>query len=216
MIANSTLVDFLRKRSECSGIINHLKTIYRPYICPFVELLEIIIPSKKTFDIGCGNGTFLSLVAEFRNPSALAGIDISDTLIDNAELLLNIPSFDKPVFLTKYDGRIIPDEIKNYDFIFLIDVLHHIPPAEQLSLITQIYKKMKPGSKFIVKDIDANQWLLTRFNKIHDLLLSGQLGNEITSEECKTMIESSGFSIVQFFYKRMFWYPHYTIIAEKK
>lgn len=217
MISRSRLVESLKKSNIGNpGFINQLKIIYRPYICPFDELLDLISPSKSIFDIGCGNGMFLSLAARFCNPLSLGGVEISDALIHNARSLIGNSGFNNDLFLQKYDGQMLPERIQDFDYIFLIDVLHHIPPARHASLMTQVNGKMKTGSKFIIKDIDAGKWLWTRFNKLHDLLLSGEVGNEISSDACKKLLTSCGFSIVRSSYKRMFWYPHYTIIAEKK
>ena len=84
-LINKNLVHHLKnKHVPEPGIISRLKISYRPYICPFKELLEDLPEGQKVFDIGCGSGMFLSLVAEFRNPKAIAGIEIDQKLINNA------------------------------------------------------------------------------------------------------------------------------------
>jgi 2-polyprenyl-3-methyl-5-hydroxy-6-metoxy-1,4-benzoquinol methylase len=215
-MSNQELVESLRQNyTSARGWLNQFKIIYRPYICPFVELLEMIPPSKKVFDIGCGNGMFLLLTSLYKKPSRIGGVEISETLIENAIQLLGKEREGSPSLLKVYDGKKIPNEINDFDLVFLIDVLHHVPLAHHTDFIGEIYAKMKKGATLILKDIDAEKWMLTRFNKLHDLLLSGEIGHELSSKEAGLLLQSSGFTVQQTTYKRMVWYPHYTIVADK-
>ncbi len=207
------LIAFL-KNGEGKNLkgLQKLKTIYRPYICPFDLLLEHIPDAECIFDLGCGAGSFLSILAHFKSPEALGGIEIKQDLIDAAKLLL--AQYQIPVSLSVYNGNDIPEEIVNFNYVTMIDVFHHIPPAIQEAFISQLYTKMNAGSVLVFKDIDAASPFVY-FNKMHDLILSSDMGNEYSASRMKGLLEKTGFSCSEIYYKQTFWYPHFYIIAKK-
>lgn len=216
MISNKELSTFLQSKIPGkAGFIDKIKIGYRPYICPFSELLAYIPDNAKVLDIGCGSGMFLSLVANYKSPASLAGIEISETLIHHAQQLLANLNKNIPLFLSVFNGSVLPEEIANYDYIFLIDVVHHVPRTEQYTFLRSIYEKMRPGATLVLKDIDAENIILSKFNKLHDLLLSGEIGHELKSKAIKQELTNIGFKTSAIIKKRMLVYPHYTIICEK-
>lgn len=213
-LSSKKLSVFLQsKNPPTAGFVDRIKIGYRPYICPFVELLNLVPEQSSVFDIGCGSGMFLSLVSEFKKPKTLGGIEISDQLIGNARTILNDSA--SPVFLDVFNGLNIPTNIGEYEYIFLIDVLHHVPRKNQITFLKNIHDKMSIGSKLIFKDINAERTILSKFNKMHDLIFSGKTGNELKLKEIKTDLARIGFKILSIEEKRMFVYPHYTIACEK-
>jgi len=213
MVSSSELLDFL-KSGEGANLkgLNRLKTVYRPYICPFDQILNLIPPESKVFDIGCGSGSLLSLIDHFCKPEKLGGIEIDDVLVENAKLLLS--SSPVPVSVYKYDGITIPEEIKEYDIITMIDVFHHVPKSIQITFFDQLYQKMSKGSVLIYKDIDAES-VFVYANKLHDMVLAGEIGNEWKAKDVAANLKKSGFACSGIIYKHMIFYPHYTIVATK-
>lgn len=187
--------------------------MYRPYICPFDEILKEVGYGKSVFDIGCGSGMFLSLCAEYIKPKKLAGIEIQNNLVDNSKSLLS--KYKMPVSLKVFDGKSIPQEISDYDVITMIDVLHHIPVDEQISFLKGVIKKMKKGSNLIIKDINKDN-LLVFFNKLHDLIFSKQIGNEIGFVKLRSILDQESVEIISYFEKTVLVYPHYFISLRKK
>ncbi|MCW1949532.1 MAG: class I SAM-dependent methyltransferase [Candidatus Shapirobacteria bacterium] len=215
-LSNKKLSRFmLTKVPARANFLDKLKIAYRPYICPFGELLEMLPAQAAVFDIGCGSGMFLSLVAEFKDPRLLGGIEISQSLIDNAFSLLDNTNQNESPFLHVFDGLILPHEIYRFDYIFLIDVLHHVPPKNQWKFLQNIYAGMQPGAKLILKDINAENFILSKFNKLHDFIFAGQAGHELAMTEVKNALEKLGFKIISTQQKRIFFYPHYTLVCKK-
>lgn len=207
------IIEYLSESNTQMGFINHLKIRYRPLICPFEDLLMQIQPGETIFDIGCGSGQFLLLANKFCKPAKVIGIEINDNLIHNANTLFQQKKFTNFTFHT-FDGKNIPDTIREADKIFLIDVLHHINPDSVGPFISSIALKMKKGAVLIFKDIDAQNPLVI-FNKFHDLIFSKEIGNEISFKHALDLIEDKGLQIVSANKKRMYVYPHYTIVAKK-
>jgi 2-polyprenyl-3-methyl-5-hydroxy-6-metoxy-1,4-benzoquinol methylase len=215
MITPQALVAYLKSISPTQmRLMDKLKVNYRPLICPLHELLNMVPDGKKVFDMGCGNGSFLALVAHFCHPAKLGGIEINDVLVKNARAILTNTTEGIVFDVQLYNGSEIP-ALAEYDFVFMTDVFHHIPVKLQQSVLQQIFTRMKPGSLFVLKDIDAAKLPWVYFNKMHDAVAAGEIGNEVSAARMKELLMASGFNITQQSYKRMLWYPHYTFVCTK-
>lgn len=212
-ISNTELSRLLKAKTPGTSLVNKLKISYRPYICPFDELLEKIPIGASVYDMGCGSGMFLMLVSEYRKPAKLGGAEVSLALIENARALLR--GFTGPIQLSVFDGQNIPPEISEYDVITLIDVLHHVPVLYQEKFLRDICTKLKNGATLIIKDIDAKS-PLHYFNKMHDLLLAGEIGNEWSFERMHDFIVSLGMTVEYQSKRRMIVYPHFTLLCVKR
>jgi 2-polyprenyl-3-methyl-5-hydroxy-6-metoxy-1,4-benzoquinol methylase len=198
--------------------LDKYKIIYRPFITPFAELLNIIPEKSKVFDIGCGNGALLNLIYKTRNAEKLGGVEISSKLVDTTKKLLRNAIADDNYFnsnidVQQYDGINLP-QLTAYDFVLLVDVIHHIPKKQLTAFLSTLKKNMRPGTVLICKDIDAGKPVLVLFNKLHDFAVSQEIGNEISMQQASQELTAAGFNVVSATYKRMLWYPHYTLISK--
>lgn len=214
MVKKSELVDFLRSKTIHSGFFDQLKVNYRPLICPLDDLINNIGSAQSVFDIGCGSGQFALLIAAFSNVKRIGGIEINERLVNNARELLAPYANKIKLDFNEYDGSDLPESIKEYDLIFLVDVLHHIPKNAQESFIKKVYQLMRPGARFVVKDIDASSPFVYA-NKMHDMVFAREIGNEWTADRLRKVAEETGFKIVDSNKRRMYVYPHYTFTLQK-
>ena len=213
-ITNSDIIRFLETKTNRAGLINSLKIKYRSLICPFISLINMVQPNEKVGDVGCGSGQFLLLLNEFAKPSYLYGIEISKTLIDNANQLFSTLPENRYDF-EEYNGSVFPPKMAEMDVIFLIDVFHHVPKQGRQKFLQDLVKIMKPGCRFIFKDIDASSPLVY-VNKLHDILFAREIGNEISFSEAKSLLTDNGLQIMQQEKRTIYVYPHYTIVAKKQ
>lgn len=214
MIQTSELVSFLKLKTVKSGFLDQIKVSYRPLICPFDELLNEVKDAKSAFDIGCGSGQFALLLAEFTDIKRIGGIEIDDRLVNNARELLKPYSGKVTTDFRPYDGTTLPDNMNEYDLIFLIDVLHHIPVKFQNEFFKRVYAHMRPGARFIVKDINGGSPFVL-FNKMHDLVFAREIGHEWSMKRLCETAEKIGFKILSTNKKQIYVYPHYTVILTK-
>ncbi|MDP1800550.1 MAG: class I SAM-dependent methyltransferase [Bacteroidota bacterium] len=213
MITNKEIIKFLTSTTINASFVDKLKIKYRPIICPFNTLLDYAKENTSVFDIGCGSGQFCALVAKFTPVKKIMGIEIFQRLIDNAKVVNK--QFDaKELTFEVFDGKTIPDKINEYDLVYMIDVYHHIPKDYQVQFMKNVYAKMKTGSKLIFKDIDAGHPFVY-FNKLHDIVFAGEIGNEMSSKTAKKILTECGFKIVEEYKKTSFVYPHYFTICQK-
>lgn len=213
-ITTSELVSHLKSKTlDSASFIDNIKIAYRPYVCPFDDLLNYLPENASVFDIGCGSGMLLSLIAVFKKPSKLGGCEINKQLVNNANAVLSTENVNAKVYY--FDGDSIPEEINNFDFITMIDVLHHIPKDKQFDFLTQLVSLMHSGSELILKDIKGES-ILSYWNKIHDLLLAGEIGHELNSSMLKSFFKDElKMQVKSFTSRRMLLYPHFTLILKK-
>jgi len=214
MIQTSELVSFLKMKTVHSGFLDQIKVSYRPLICPFDELLNEVQDAQSAFDIGCGSGQFALLLAEFTGIKKIGGIEIDQRLVNNARELLKPYASKVVTDFQPYDGSTLPESMKAYDLIFLIDVLHHIPTKYQESFLKKVYDHMRPGARFIVKDINGGSPFVL-FNKMHDLVFAREIGHEWSMKRLIDTAQKTGFKILTTRKKQIYVYPHYTVILTK-
>jgi 2-polyprenyl-3-methyl-5-hydroxy-6-metoxy-1,4-benzoquinol methylase len=198
------------------GAIKSLKAWARPLICPFDEILGYLPPRVSSYDIGCGTGYLLGRIAGTKQPTALGGVEVSGDLVQFAEKRIREISSSVPLQLGTYDGCNLPDVLSSYDYLWMVDVLHHIPSENQGPILGGLAKKMKSGAKLILKDIDASRRILCLANKFHDLLSSGEIGHELPRTSTEALLRESGLEILERGVKRMWVYPHYWFVCAKR
>ena len=215
-ITTGDLVSFLKTTTVDSGFMDGLKVHYRPLICPFDDLINYVNKSGKTsvFDVGCGSGQFAMLLAEFTGINRISGIEIDERLVLNANQFLSRYKDRVQTVFIKYDGSHLPDSIADYDVVFLIDVLHHVPKTVQTEFLKQLYARMKAGAQLIIKDINGGSGFVL-FNKLHDLIFAGEIGNEWSLNKLTTVCKEIGFQIESVTKKQLYVYPHYTVFLKK-
>ena len=196
-----------------ASFLDVIKIRYRPYICPFDDILDLIPDRSAIFDIGCGSGQLLYLIQANKNPKRVKGIEIKESLINNANALFQ-EKVTVPFDFGVYDGEQIPVEINGYDVVTMVDVFHHIPTKLQWPIMQQIFQNMRPGAILVFKDIDAASFLVW-FNKLHDLFLGGGPGDEVSMESAIQEFRKLGFELETSMKKRMLWYPHFTLVLRK-
>jgi SAM-dependent methyltransferase len=214
MATAQELSRFLQQQELDAGFIDRLKISYRPLISPLHKLLGLVGPGDAVMDIGCGSGQFALLVAEFTQAASIDGIEISETLVRNANALLASYQAKLPCRFSVYDGQVFPPALGTADLVFLIDVLHHVPASLQEKFLANICAGMKPGARLVLKDIDAASPFVWS-NKLHDLVFAREIGNERTLAQAKEWLGRLGFKVTGETTERTYVYPHYTLIAVK-
>lgn len=186
----------------------------RKFVCPFPEIRACVHEGSSVFEIGCGTGAILSDLIRTRAVRKVGGCETSAVALERARESINRAfgsSVESSDFLITKKP---PTCLKSYDSVILIDVLHHIPLEDQPVFLQQLAQQMRPGAKFILKDINAERRLVF-CNRFHDLLFSGDGFQEISLPRAIQLVCSSGFKILNSFEIWRLWYPHYFVIAEK-
>lgn len=111
------------------------------------KILEIKddLEGEKILDFGCGDGNSAKFINNNIKKYEYHGIDVSEKSIEQAKLK-NIP---KASFY-HYDGYHIPFENETFDVAFCSCVFHHIDSENHISMLKEIYRVLKHGSKLFI------------------------------------------------------------------
>lgn len=203
------IASFFASKGVDAGFVDRFKIRYRPYICPFKNLLEFASAHRDLFDIGCGSGQFCLLAAHFCSLERIHGIEIDQRLVDNARVdLARMEDVRARVEFALFNGQDLPVSIGDFGLVTMIDVLHHVPRNGQRPFLKQVHARMRPGATLVLKDIDAASPFVV-FNRLHDIVFSGSAGCEWSHARACDECENIGFRIRGSFTRRVGVYPHY-------
>lgn len=200
--------------SEISGIARRicrdqpgagrLLQIYRPYICPFEDLLAHVPEGADVLDIGCGGGLFLGLVAETARPGRAVGFDSNRAAIETAKKLR--VARGSPEFLHLDVAAPWPEG--RFDVVSMIDVMHHIPPAAQGGIFDLVVSRLQPGGVFLYKDINAHDRVRAAANRLHDLVLAQDWVHYLPVARARELAAGAG--LTEELYRKIdrLWYGH--------
>lgn len=202
------LVDAYPNCSYLSGLLIR----WRPYICPFHELVRYMSTTMSIMEVGCGIGLMTVLMAQLGKVKYGIGFDISRKAIDIARAAV-IPHDCDIHFrcLSKDDPW--PDG--EFDTVVCVDVLHHIPRREQRDFIGKLAGVGK-RSRIVFKDVSPKPFWKAFANVLHDLMLARQWIYCRSDEQVRKWFEEEEFSIIEHRRLDVLWYSHYLLVAEKK
>lgn len=168
---------------------------------------------SRVLDLGCGRGLlaawFLAAdqLAEIGQwPASLAvptgirfrGIDLHAGACAVGNRALR-PHFGDRVSLVS--GDICDADLRGYDAITLLDVLHYIPFTQQDVLLDRIRAALEPGGLLVTRVGNAQGGWRFRFSQWVDLVVSYSQGHRIHSLYCRPLdawtraLEARGFTV---------------------
>lgn len=92
-------------------------------------------------DIGCGTGNYTALLQKITG-AIIYGIDPSQGMLDVAR------SKNSKIIFEPGSGCEIPCPTVTFDFIYMTDVIHHIPDIDLMFF--EVFRVLKPGGKMCV------------------------------------------------------------------
>ncbi|MGC9049262.1 MAG: class I SAM-dependent methyltransferase [Patescibacteria group bacterium] len=200
------------------------------------ELTKFVKDNDKILDLGCGNGRLYEL---FKNrPVEYVGIDNSTKLIEIARRnfqtnsKFQILNF-KPKFVVA-DALNLPFKDSEFDLVFAIALLHHIPSEElRMKVLKNCYRVLKPGSLLILTV--WNLWqpkLLIKYKLLPKILFNRDVFIPWKSpakgiiqryyyafckNELKNLIKKANFELIDSYYsrkgQRTNWFKGYNLIV---
>lgn len=188
-------------------IFNRLHYFLRKIIFPTTQLMSLIPNYSSILDLGCGNGFIFHNVNNYKS---YLGIDINKKKIQKLNLIKKNFSFN---FISEdITKKLSKSRFNKVDTILLIDVIHHIKKYKQVILLKKILKYAKKKTIIIIKDIDKNKLITSKWNLIHDLIINRCLVSYFDFNKIK---KNKGFMIIKEFTIRKFLYDHYFLILKK-
>lgn len=204
----------VRNRYRPSGLLSRLMLLGRPKACPFHTLADFVPPQSTVLDVGCGNGLFLNLLDNAGRIRSAVGFDVSYSAIDAALRALGSAGDDAHITF-----RQIPTQGEwpagEFDVVSMIDVMHHVRPAEQHDAFSRAARKVKPGGMLLYKDMSTRSLWRACANRIHDLVAARQWIRYVGAEAIKAWALEAGFALVEERTFDMLWYKHELMVFRR-
>lgn len=167
----------------------------------------LLPPGGTLVDVGCGQGLMLALLAEVRDrgaagePGAPAAAPVFDSLI-GVELRPKIARLAADALGS--DAKILAGDARELAFphadaILLFDVLHMLPPGDQVPLLRALVARLSPNGVVLVREAEAGAgWAFqaVRLGNTVKAIATGNWGQRFafrTSAEWLGIFQSAGF-----------------------
>jgi SAM-dependent methyltransferase/uncharacterized membrane protein YbhN (UPF0104 family) len=120
-------------------------------------LMRDVLASKGArlagLDVGCGQGHYVKRMRELGFD--VLGMDDSAQQVESAARL-----FVEPDLVRRGSMLAIPFEDARFDFVYTINVLHHLDSVEsQRRAFLELARVLKPGGTLFVHEINTRNWL---------------------------------------------------------
>lgn len=134
------------------------------------------IQFDNILDVGCGTGTFMTMVLEEKPQVKGYGIDFSNEMLKIAST--KVPKRTK---LIHGMAEELPYENKKFDLVVMIDSFGYFGDPKQA--IKEVYRVLKPGGKLVMAD-RMGRGIMRYFN------------HSYTEQEIRECLMQAGFDVV--------------------
>jgi len=197
-----------------ASVLAKLRAYLRRVVCPLPEIRRHVPMQSSVFDLGCGTGAVLVDLIQARQVRRVGGTETSFSLLALAQGATSRALGNSAVSSDFIVSKVPPDCLGKYDCVMLIDVLHHIPRTEQPGYLRLLSQRMRPGSRLILKDINAGR-ISVLWSRLHDALFAGNGFQEISLTQAVDLVSAAGLKVLDAYEIQRLWYPHYFVIAQK-
>jgi 2-polyprenyl-3-methyl-5-hydroxy-6-metoxy-1,4-benzoquinol methylase len=204
-------------------IARALPTVERSYaIIRFLILrvkllatMDLLLPAEGAIlDVGCGFGLWSAYFSQMQPGRRIIGIDPNRRRIEMAKQMaqrigVHAEFFAEDVRQTAARGP--------FAAVYLLDVLHHIPSADQVGVVQQLTDMLEEGGCLLIKDITTKPWLGLKFTELLDRAMVG-MEEELAyrhHQEWSDLLEGLGYSVRVVRVPDVLPYPHVIIAATK-
>ncbi|NLX04668.1 MAG: class I SAM-dependent methyltransferase [Phycisphaerae bacterium] len=177
----------------------------------YLKFIELILDGGsangngelRLLDIGCGTGTFISMLAETSLPVRAYGLDMAVRMCQiGAEKTRRLGIDDRIGFIVA-DSEHLPLEEGAFDVVTCSNSFHHYP--HQSVVVAQMYRALRPGGRLIILDGFRDNVIGWFIFDVCVAMVEKSVHHCTASEMCD-LLETAGFErIVQ--QKFGFWAP---------
>ena len=175
----------------------------------FPELLLVPKSGKslRVFEVGCGVGNFSFPLAELNETLRIVGCDISERAV---ELFKKKEAFGNGKRFDVFVADVIKDDlgervgVESVDIATCIFVLSALPPESLDHVIKNIWRTIKPGGFWFIRDYSIHDAAQHRFNASQSQLQTGlfvrqdgTLAHYFDPVQLQCLMERDGLFLVQ-------------------
>jgi 2-polyprenyl-3-methyl-5-hydroxy-6-metoxy-1,4-benzoquinol methylase len=144
-------------------------SILRPKLLSVMDLL--LTDEGRILDVGCGFGLFAAYFGQMHPRRRIVGVDPDARRIGIARRVTERLGLSEHRFLVG-DVRDAPLE-GPFDAAYVLDVMHHLPRADQRAVLERLVELLSPGGMLLVKDITTEPRTGLLFTELLDRLMVG-------------------------------------------
>lgn len=182
-----------------------------------LSVMDLLLPDEgPILDIGCGFGLFAAYFGQTQPGRAITGVDPDSRRIAMARRVCERIGLEQHRFHVG-DAR---DASLTGPFAgaYVLDVMHHIPHADQERLLARLHDLLAPRGVLVLKDITTEPHFGLKFTEVLDRIMVGW--NEPLAyrhhREWGEMLADLGFHVRMVRVPDVLPYPHVVIAAQKR
>lgn len=188
-------------------------SILRPKLLSVMDLL--LRDEGRILDVGCGFGLFASYFGQTQPARRIVGVDPDGRRIRIARKVCERLRLDGNTFI---EGDVREASLQGpFQAAYVLDVMHHLPRADQRPVLERLRSLLVPGGLLLVKDITTEPRFGLLFTEALDRLMVGW--NEPLAyrhhREWAEILTSVGFKVRMVRVPDILPYPHVVIAATK-
>jgi cyclopropane fatty-acyl-phospholipid synthase-like methyltransferase len=179
------------------------------------EIGQYLPPTGPVLDIGCGFGLFSLYYAATAPGRFVRGLDLDGRRIAMARRAAGRLGLDNVAY-EQGDARDFKGDTE-VAAAYMLDIVHHVPPATVPSLLGQLRRCLTPGGILLVKDVDTRPAPKRWFTWALDRLMAPRTPVRYWSaEELTAALEGAGFRVRRHLMVDLLPYPHVLYICEAR
>ena len=191
-------------------------SILRPKL---LSVMDLLLPDEgRILDVGCGFGLFASYFGEMKPRRRIVGVDPNArrfALAGRVSRAVGLDGADAPRF---HVGDVRDAELVGpFQGIYVLDVMHHIPAADQRPVLERLRDLLVPGGVLVIKDITTEPRYQLLFTTLLDRLMVG-LDEPLAYRHHRDwgeLLASLGFKVRMVRVPDVLPYPHVVIAATR-
>lgn len=137
----------------------------------------------RILEVGCGEGAMTERLVRTYPAASITAIDISPNV---GRLFRGNAS--TVTFIQETVESVARREPASFDLVVLADVLHHVPVAARVSLLSAIDRSLLPGGGLIFKDWVVSSSPIHRLCEFSDRRLTGDDVSYFTMSDIDTLL----------------------------
>ena len=156
LIGSKSKINFseLQIQDEVSALYENVRytagTSLQYHHDALVDVIRLANPSGDVLEVGCGNGSFLEILATQEKVQTLSAIDLSNEMLKYANARMRSSERDVPWRITRGDAERLPCQDASFDCVFARGLLHHLPNPKKGA--AEIARILRPGSTAVFVD----------------------------------------------------------------
>ena len=167
----------------------------------------------RVLSLGCGHGAIDRYVAEINPAVEIDGVDLDADRVEQAAATQE----HAPRVRVQLADVTTLEPTEPYDAALAIDVLHHVPADSHARIASAIFRALRPGAIWLVKDMAPEPRRQYLWNRMHDRIVAGPGPIHCRMpDDMAAVLSGVGFEIEGVRrLKRLRIYPQYLVLARK-